>query len=54
MEEQIITITIRTKGETCEMSDDAIREWYEQHVAALFDPRYGTPAIQVDVQRVGR
>ena len=38
MEEQIITITVKTKGEKCEMSDKEIRRWYETHVAGLFDP----------------
>ena len=26
MEEQIVTITVKTKGETCEMSDEEIRK----------------------------
>ena len=52
MEEQIVTVTIRTKGEKCEMTDDAIREWYAAHVAKLFNPAYGTPEIEVDVKRI--
>lgn len=52
MEEQIVTVTIRTKGEKCEMTDDAIREWYATHVAKLFNPAYGTPEIEVDVKRI--
>ncbi len=51
MEEQIITITVKTKGEKCEMSDKEIRRWYETHVAGLFDPAYGTPEITVSVVR---
>jgi len=51
MEEQIITITVRTKGEKCEMSDAEIREWYETNVAKLFNPEYGTPEISVNVLR---
>ncbi len=50
-EEQIITVTIKTKGEKCEMTDDEIRIWYETHIAGLFDPEYGTPEIAVDVKR---
>ncbi len=51
MEEQIITITVRTKGEKCEMSDAEIREWYEANIAKLFNPEYGTPEISVNVLR---
>ena len=51
MEEQIITVTIKTKGEKCEMSDEEIREWYEKNVAKLFDPAYGTPEITAEVKR---
>ena len=52
MEKQIITITIQTEGETCEMSDSEIKAWYETNVAGLFNPAYGTPAIGVDVKRI--
>ena len=52
MEEQIITIQIKTKGEVCEMSNAEIKAWYEAHIAKLFDPAYGTPEITVDVKRV--
>ena len=52
MEEQIITITVRTKGDVCEMSDADIREWYETNIAGLFNPEYGTPEITVDVKRI--
>lgn len=52
MEEQIITVEIRTKGEKCEMSDAAIAEWYKTHILGLFDPKYGTPEIDVRVKRV--
>jgi len=52
MEEQIITITVKTSGDICEMSDEEIREWYESNVAKLFNPEYGTPEITVDVKRI--
>lgn len=52
MEEQIVTVTIKTKGEKCELSDEEIREWYASNVAKLFDPAYGTPEIDVDVKRI--
>ena len=52
MEEQIINIQIKTKGEVCEMSDAEIKNWYETHLANLFDPAYGTPEISVTVKRI--
>ena len=52
MEEQVVTVIIRTKGEKCEMSDDEIRAWYESNIAGLFNPAYGTPEIRVDVKRI--
>lgn len=51
MEEQIIKITVKTKGDVCEMSDAEIKAWYEQHLAGLFNPAYGTPEITVEVTR---
>ncbi len=51
MEKQIVTITVKTEGERCELSDAEIRAWYETHVAKLFDPAYGTPEITVEVRR---
>lgn len=51
MEEQIITVTIKTKGEKCELTTEEIRAWYEKHVAGLFNPAFGTPEITVDVVR---
>ena len=51
MEEQIIKVTIGTKGEKCELTDAQIREWYEKNVAKLFNPEYGTPEISVSVER---
>ena len=52
MEEQIVTVKIRTKGEKCEMSDAEIKNWYASHVAKLFDPAYGTPEIEVELERI--
>ncbi len=51
MEEQIITITVKTKGEKCEMSDAEIKKWYETNIAKLCNPEYGTPEIDVKVER---
>ncbi len=51
MEEQIITVTVKTKGEKCELNDEEIRRWYETNIAKLFDPAYGTPEIAVSVVR---
>ncbi|MBQ7669143.1 MAG: hypothetical protein IJS45_00300 [Clostridia bacterium] len=52
MEEQVITVTIRTKGEKCEMSDAEIKAWYESQIAKLFNPAYGTPEITAEVRRM--
>ncbi len=51
MEEQIIKITVKTKGEPCELSDKALKGWYEERIAALFDPKWGRPEITVDLER---
>ena len=51
MEEQIITVTVKTQGDPCELSDDEIKAWYKNRIAALFDPQWGTPEITVDVAR---
>ena len=54
MEEQIVTITIKTQGDVCEMSDEEIRAWDDSLVAGLFNPEYGTPEIKVEVKRIIR
>lgn len=51
MEQQTITITIKTKGDRCVMSDAEIRAWYLEHVSELFDPKFGTPEIEVTLRR---
>ena len=51
MEEQVITVIIKTSGEKCEMSDSEITAWYEEHIRALFHPAFGTPEISVEVKR---
>ena len=52
MEKQIVTVTIKTEGEKCEMSDSEIRAWYKDKIASLFNPAYGTPEIEVKLTRV--
>jgi hypothetical protein len=52
MEKQIINVKITTKGEKCEMTSDEIKKWYEEKIASLFNTEYGTPDIEVDVQRI--
>ena len=52
MEQQVVTITVKTQGEKCELSSEEIKKWYESHVAKLFDPAFGTPEIKVDVKRI--
>jgi hypothetical protein len=54
MEEQTITIIIKTQGEKCEMTNEQIREWYETNIRGLFNPAYGTPEITIDVERIIR
>ena len=54
MEEQTITIIIKTQGEKCEMTNEQIREWYETNIRGLFNPAYGTPEITLDVERIIR
>jgi hypothetical protein len=51
MEEQKITVTIKTRGEKCEMTDAEIEKWYLDNIAKLFNPEYGTPVIEVKVER---
>ena len=51
MEEQIVKITIQTKGEECQMSDAEIKAWYKEKIASLFNPAYGTPEINVELER---
>ncbi len=51
MEQHIVTITVKTHGEDCEMSDAEILKWYKEKVDGLFDKTYGTPEITVDLKR---
>ena len=51
MEEQKITITVKSRGERCELSDAELQAWYEQKIAAFFDPKLGMPEIKVEVER---
>lgn len=51
MEEQIVSITIRTKGEPCGLSDEEIKKWYADRIGSMFDPRWGTPEITVALER---
>ncbi len=50
-EAQTVTVTVKTQGEPCELSDTEIKDWYTKRIAALFDPQWGTPEITVDVKR---
>lgn len=51
LEEQIVSITIVTKGEKCEMRDEEIITWYQNNIAKMFNPQYGTPEITVTLKR---
>jgi hypothetical protein len=52
MEKQIINVKITTEGEKCEMTTEEIKTWYEEKIAGLFNAEYGTPKIEIDVQRI--
>lgn len=52
MEQQVVTITIVTKGEKCEMSNQEILDWYRTHISGLFNPDYGVPEIDIALKRV--
>ena len=52
MEEQRITITIKTTGEKCQLTDEEIRQWYASAMRSALNPAFGTPEITVDVQRI--
>ena len=51
MEKQIVTITVITEGEKCEMTNQQIVDWYQEHINSLFNPQYGTPQISVTLER---
>ncbi len=51
MEEQVITITVKTTGEKCQLNDEEIRQWYASAMRNALNPACGTPEITVDVQR---
>ena len=51
MEEQTVTVTVRTRGEACELSDGEIAAWYRDRIDRLFDPRIGEHEIFVQVER---
>ena len=51
MEKQIINIKITTEGEKCEMTTKEIEDWYQEKISSLFNPEYGTPSIEISVER---
>ncbi len=51
MEKQTVTVTIRTSGDKCMMTDGEILAWYKEQIASLFNPAYGTPEIEVRLER---
>lgn len=50
-ETQTVTVTVRTAGEPCELGDEAVKAWYAEKIAALFDPKWGVPEITVELER---
>ena len=54
MEEQRITITVKTCGDPCRMTDEEIRDWSASAMRSALNPAFGTPEISVDVQRTIR
>ncbi len=51
MEQQTVTITIRTRGEKCELTDEQIQGWYKDQIESLLDPNFGEHGISVTVKR---
>ena len=51
MEEQTIKITIKTRGEKCDLTDEQITEWYRSRIEGFFNPEYGTPEIAIELER---
>ena len=51
MEKQKISIVITTEGDKCEMTTEEIKEWYENNLLKMFNLSYGTPSIDVNVER---
>ena len=37
METQIVTISVKTQGEVCELSTEEIKDWYKTNIAKLFN-----------------
>ena len=51
MEEQVVTVTVRTWGKPCELSDEQIIAWYREQMEKLLDPDIGGHDVTVSVQR---
>ena len=52
METQVVTITVITRGQKCEMNDNEIINWYQTNVSGLFNQEYGKPRITVSLNRI--
>ena len=50
-EEQTVSVTIRTRGEACEMTDEEIAEWYRNAIDSLLDPHIGEHEVSVRLTR---
>lgn len=50
-EQQTVTVTIRTWGKACELSDEQIATWYRDGIESLLDPNIGSHEITVSVER---
>ncbi len=50
-EQQTVTVTIRTRGEKCELTDEQIQGWYRDQIESLLDPNIGEHDISVAVER---
>lgn len=50
-EEHTVSVTIRTRGEACEMTDEEIAEWYRNAIDSLLDPHIGEHEVSVRVER---
>lgn len=51
MEQQTVTVTIRTRGEKCELTDEQIKDWYRERIEGLLDPNIGGYEVSVSLER---
>lgn len=50
-EQQTVTVTVRTWGEPCDLTDEQIAKWYRERIESLLDPDIGKHEVSVSVER---